>query len=96
VPRLHDSHNFGLAISPDGRTLAVASMEEVNLIHFESGKVLLRLPFAAPMFRVHQLSFAPNGRTLIASTTTYQRQSQVYLWQIDRESEKNVARATDH
>jgi WD40 repeat protein/serine/threonine protein kinase len=81
VPRLHDSHN--LAISSDGRTLAVASREEVTLIHFESGNVLLSLPFPMAMFRVHELGFGPGGRTLIASTTTYQGQSQVYLWQLD-------------
>jgi RNA polymerase sigma factor (sigma-70 family) len=61
--RRHDAGGWALALSPDGKTLALALGREAVLWEAATGKVLRRL--AHPV-DVSALAFTPDGNTLLA------------------------------
>lgn len=70
-----------MALSPDQRTLALASSDRIVLAHPGTGTVEYVLPFPVPMIRVDNVSFSPNGKTLSAVATSIENKCGVYLWQ---------------
>lgn len=55
-----------VAVSPDGRWLAVLNLREVQLIDIESGKIIGEAPNKSESFK--GIKFAPDGKRLYAST----------------------------
>jgi len=57
-----------VALSPDGRWLAVLNLREVVLVNVESGEVVGKAPNRDESFK--GIVFAPDGKRVYASTTT--------------------------
>ena len=56
-----------VALSPDGRWLAVLNLREVQLINVESGEIVSSVPNRSGSFK--GIAFAPDGKRIYASTT---------------------------
>jgi YVTN family beta-propeller protein len=56
-----------VALSPDGRWLAVLNLEQVQIVNIESGEIAGEAPNRSGSFK--GIAFAPNGQRLYASTT---------------------------
>lgn len=68
-----------LAISPDGRTLAVSGYREI-LLHKAEGGLIARLPGISE--RIHSLVFSPDGATLAAVGGSPARFGEVEIWDV--------------
>jgi eukaryotic-like serine/threonine-protein kinase len=83
VPGVSSVSGYGMAVSPDGRALALASKEGIVLADFESGQALCTLPFPGELEEVKTVAFAGDGRTIAATGVAGSGHCGVYLWQID-------------
>ncbi|MEZ5401061.1 MAG: c-type cytochrome domain-containing protein [Bryobacteraceae bacterium] len=68
-----------IAVSPDGRTLAVSGYHEILLTSLD-GKLQGRLPGAS--MRIHSISFTPDGKTLVAVGGDPARMGEVQIWDV--------------
>ena len=83
VPKLMDyaTKRVGsIAFSPDGRTLAVASDNEIIFWDPSTGERKATLTGKGSFF---SLLFSPDGRTLAARSYAPKSESGIYLWDID-------------
>lgn len=72
----------GLALSPDGKTLAIAGSADPNAIHLwdvATGKEQLRIEAAPEKQAVNCFAFSPDGKRL-ASATGHFADSNISLW----------------
>ena len=69
-----------IAFSPDGRTLAVASDNEIIFWDSSTGEHKTTLTGKGSF---HNLLFSPDGRTLAARSYASKSESGIYLWNID-------------
>ena len=69
-----------IAFSPDGRTLAVASDNEIIFWDPSTGERKATLTGKGSF---HNLLFSPDGRTLAARSYASKSESGIYLWNID-------------
>jgi eukaryotic-like serine/threonine-protein kinase len=74
---------YAMALSPDGRALALSSKEGVVLADLESGQAMCTLAFPSEMAQVRTVAFSADGRTVAASAATPQGHCGVFLWQVD-------------
>jgi eukaryotic-like serine/threonine-protein kinase len=74
---------FAVALSLDGRALAIGSRDGIVLADFESGKVMCSLPFPHEMVGVRAIAFIADGQTVAASAQTSPGEWGVYLWRVD-------------
>ena len=77
-----------LAVSPDGRTLAVSGYREI-LLHQISGGLIARLPGLSE--RIHTLVFTPDGATLAAVGGNPARFGEVQIWDVAARKQKHSA-----
>ena len=82
IAHVHD-HGGGLAISPDGRTLALGAADGVVLVQTESGKTLCTLDVPSTLFGIHHVAFSSNGTTLTALASIADGTRRMFLWRID-------------
>jgi len=89
--RLHTSPRCSVAVSPDGRTVALGDAAhdgiEIALWDFETG-VLKRVlaghtPGKGFSFYVQALAFSPDGKTLASAGGTTREEGEVLLWNVD-------------
>ena len=69
-----------IAFSPDGRTLAVASDNEIIFWDSNTGERKVALTEKGSFY---SLLFSPDGRTLAARSYAHKSESGIYLWDID-------------
>jgi hypothetical protein len=74
-----------LAISPDGKLMAVAGYHEI-LLHNIGGGLVARLPGLSE--RIHSLIFTPDGATLAAVGGNPARFGEVQIWDVAARKEK--------
>jgi RNA polymerase sigma factor (sigma-70 family) len=81
------------ALSPDGRTLASADWmnQDAGLWDAATGRLLRRLPLGGAQRYVRNLSFSPDGKTLIAS----QYQGFVQFWDVASGVERRTVQLND-
>jgi WD40 repeat protein len=75
----HTEHINGLLVAPDGKHVASGGMDNtVRLWDLATGKLVRSLKHPRGILvRPHPVSFAPDGKTLISSTT-----NQLWLWDV--------------
>jgi len=76
-----------LAISPDGRTLAVANQangvaNKVVLMDITTDSLRYSLELGTNVFMIPSLTFSPDGKTLAASCGTQDGKGEVRLWDV--------------
>ncbi|MSV28004.1 MAG: hypothetical protein EXQ52_04565 [Bryobacterales bacterium] len=82
-----------LAISPDGKLIAVSGYREV-LLHEEGRGLAARLPGLSD--RIHSLSFSPDGKTLAAVGGSPARFGEVQIWDVaSRKQRKSTVLTND-
>jgi serine/threonine protein kinase/WD40 repeat protein len=82
VPGVTSIEGFAMAVSPDGRALALGSKDGVVLADFQTGKALCTLPFPSEVKGVSTVACGSDGRTVAASVTSSQGHCGVYVWQV--------------
>lgn len=75
-----------LAISPDGRTVAVSGYREI-LLHKAAGGLVARLPGLSE--RIHTLVFSPDGKTLAAVGGSPARFGELQIWDAVAQKQKH-------
>jgi DNA-binding beta-propeller fold protein YncE len=84
----NDQMFFGLAVSPDGKTLALAGQQNLELWDAASGEEIRVLPLP-PNQVCRQVAFSPDGRTLAAAAAA---DGTVRLWEIATGKERDQFR----
>ncbi len=69
-----------MVFSPDGRTLALSTQNEIQLWDTVTGKYKLKLRGKGSLYR---LLFSPDGRTLAAKGKVWRNESGIFLFNID-------------
>jgi eukaryotic-like serine/threonine-protein kinase len=83
VPGVSSIAGYAVALSSDGRSLALGSKAGIVLADFESGRVLCTLAFSTEMQEVKSVAFSSDGRTIAANAISTQGQCGIHLWQVD-------------
>lgn len=76
-----------MAVSSDGRMLALASVDGIVLVDMESDAILLTLPFLNQMVRVNNVAISANQSAVTAVATTADGHCGVYVWRIPQPEE---------
>jgi eukaryotic-like serine/threonine-protein kinase len=82
IPGATHIDHVGMALSPDERTIGLASRNGIVLVHVETGRTLCSLAFPSPITGMRGLAFSSDGKTIAADGGANDT-SGVYLWQID-------------
>ncbi len=87
TPKAQTNAMSALAISPDGRTLAVANQANgvantVVLLDIAIDSIRYRMELGTNVFMIPSLAFSPDGKTLAAGTGTHDGKGEVRLWDV--------------
>jgi WD40 repeat protein len=73
-----------LGLSPDGKTLALNTVDAVALVQVKTGKTLCALPFPHAIRAIHELTFSGDGNVLITCVQhSIDKTWHIYLWRIN-------------
>ncbi|MEU6549018.1 hypothetical protein ABZ915_01855 [Streptomyces sp. NPDC046915] len=78
IPSDEEPATLKSALSPDGRTLAVGTGQDVNLYDVSTGRRIGQLPDVD----MTSISFGPSGRTLLFSATNVETGALTRLWDV--------------